>query len=271
MQDHSTKVLCVDDDPEVLGVLSEYLTGQGFHVLTATNGVEALHQVARRTPRAVILDLFMLRPGGLVALDRIKRLDPRIPVILISGVPNVLEMVAEAGVDVAGVFRKPVDLAQLSEVLAQAGVAPLSTPPGEVLDDVSPDVGPSSRKRILVVDDEREFREVLTEYLQGKGFEVLEAHSGEEALTRIPEFHPHIVLLDIAMPGLSGVQTLRRIKALSLETCVVMVSGKEDAETLRLTLAMGAVDYVPKPVDFGYLDSVLDLHMFWASFAPESR
>lgn len=264
METQSPTVLCVDDDPEVLEVLREYLIGQGFQVVTATNGVEALHQVARRTPQAVILDLFMPRPGGLVALDRIKQLDPRIAVILISGVPNILELVAEAGVSVAGVFRKPVDLTQLSEALAEAGVTPPSASRAGSPARLSLDVRPSSQGRIMIVDDEQETRAVLTEYLEGKGFDVGEASSGEETLSRIREFRPHIVLLDIAMPGLSGVETLRRIKALRQETCVVMVSGQEDAETLRRTHAIGAVDFVPKPVDFGYLDSVLDLHMSWA-------
>lgn len=269
MELQSPTVLCVDDDPEVLEVLSEYFTGEGFNVLTATNGVEALYQVARGAPQAVILDLFMPRPGGLVALDRIKRLDPRIAVILVSGVPNVVEMIAEAGVPVAGAFRKPVDLAQISEALARAGVVPPSTPRWVAPVDLCPSVPLSIRKRVLVVDDEPEIREVLVEYLRGKGFEACAADDGVEALRRLPEFRPQIVLLDIAMPGLSGIETLHHIKGLPQRTCVVMVSGKEDEEILRRTLAIGAEDYVPKPVDFGYLDSVLELHMEVGQFDPE--
>jgi two-component system OmpR family response regulator len=100
------------------------------------------------------------------------------------------------------------------------------------------------------------------EYLQGKGFEVRGADAGEEALRQIPDFRPHVVLLDIAMPRMSGVEALRRIKALPQETCVVMVSGIEDMETAKQTLALGAADYVTKPVDFQYLDSVLEVHLF---------
>ncbi len=115
---------------------------------------------------------------------------------------------------------------------------------------------------MLVVDDEPEVREVLVEYLRGKGFEVLPAGDGEEALRRFVGYHPHIVLLDIQMPGLSGVETLRRIKALRQETCVIMVSGQESEEAARRTLTLGAADYIRKPVDFAYLDSVLETHLF---------
>ncbi len=74
----------------------------------------------------------------------------------------------------------------------------------------------------------------------------------------------NIVLLDIAMPGLSGVEILRRIQAMHLGTSVIMVSGIEDVETARRTLAMGAVDYVAKPVDYRSLDSVLEMHLLMA-------
>ena len=270
MEGAGPTVLVVDDDPEILEVLQEYLAGQGFRVITATNGVEAFLQVWRQRPRAVVLDLFMPRLGGLGALDRIKRLDASIVIILISGVPNALEMVTEAGVSVAGALRKPFDPAQLLGLLVQAGVVPARTLGETPFRDLAPEAARLARRRALVVDDEPEFTAMLVEYLQGKGFEVLSAGGGEEALRRIAEFRPQVVLLDIAMPGLSGVETLRRIKALPRETCVVMVSAIEDVETARRTLALGAADYVQKPVDFSYLDSVLEAHTLMAQFEPES-
>jgi len=262
------RILCVDDDPAVLEVLQEHFAREGFDVLTATNGMEALFQVWRHRPNAVILDLFMPRLGGRGAIDRIKRLDPSVVIILITGVPNALELIAEAGVSVAGALTKPVNLAQLSDTLARAGVVPGKTPVGAAREDLPLEARPSNRHRVLVVDDDAEFRAILGDYLQEKGFEVLQVAGGEEALCRIPEFRPRVVLLDIAMPGLSGVETLRRIKALPQETCVIMVSGIQDTETARRSLALGAADYVAKPVDFAYLDSVLKVHTLLAQFDP---
>ena len=261
MDDRTPTILCVDDDPEILDILKEYFTRQGFHVVTATNGVEAMFQVQRCLPRAIILDLFMPRLGGLGALDRIRRLVPEIVPILISGNPGALEMVTEAGISVAGAFEKPVDLVGILGALVQAGVLPPTKAPATV-EAPAAKAGPSGRRRILVVDDESEIRAVLVEYLRGKGFEAFGAGDGQEALGRISEFRPQVVLLDVMMPGLSGVETLRRIKTLHLETAVIMVSGIEDAETARQTLALGAADYVTKPVDFQYLDSVLQVHLF---------
>ena len=267
MEQPTSTILCVDDDPEILEVLTEYFTRQGYRVVTATNGVEAMFQTQRCLPQAIILDLFMPRLGGLGALDRIRRLVPEIVPILISGNPGALEMVTEAGISVAGAFGKPLDLVAILGALAQAGVLPPRKGPaaGEA---PAAKTAPSGRRRVLVVDDEPELRAVLAEYLQGKGFEVLQAGGGEEALRRFPEFRPHIVLLDIMMPGLSGVETLRRIKTLQPGTAVIMVSAIEDQEAARQTLVLGAADYVAKPVDFQYLDSVLQVHLFMTQIEP---
>lgn len=255
MNPRTPTLLCVDDEPKIRELLKEHFTLQGFDVITAATGVEAFLQVVRWAPEAVILDVFMPRLGGLEALGRIKKLAPEVVVILISGVPNALELVAEAGLTVAGAFTKPVHFDRITEALARAGVKPPK----------KPSEAPAAAKRpvplrALVVDDEPEVREMLTDYLRENGFNAIGAWDGEEALRRIPEFRPHIILLDILLPGLSGVQTLRRIKALLEETCVVMISGHEDAETVERTLEMGAVDYLRKPVNFAQLDALLGIH-----------
>src|SRR5262249_25002197 len=118
-----------------------------------------------------------------------------------------------------------------------------------------------ARARILLVDDEPQFREMMSEYLGMKGFDVLEAASGEDALAQLPDVQPDLVLLDLMMPGISGIETLRRIKSHRPETCVIMVTAVEDLDTARSALAAGAADYVSKPFTFQYLDSVLDVHL----------
>jgi DNA-binding response OmpR family regulator len=262
MDDRPPTILCVDDDPEILDILKEFFAREGFHVVTAANGVEAMFQVQRCLPKAIIIDLFMPRLGGLGALDRIRRLDPGIVIVLMSGVPAALEMINEARVEVAGVLAKPLNLDELLGTLARAGVTPIRADAGTTLHRPPQEAPRPARKRVLIVDDDPDIRAVFVEYLERKGFEVRQAGDGEEALRRIPEFRPHLILLDIAMPRLSGVETLRRIKASNDKTCVIMISGIEDVEIARQTLAIGASDYVPKPVDFPYLDSVLEVHLF---------
>jgi len=257
MEDRPPTILCVDDNLDLLEVMLEFFSHQGFEVLTAANGLEALVQVRRRRPRAVLLDLEMPRLGGLDTLRRINQFDPEIMIVVISGAPDLLQRVRAEGVNVAGVFAKPLDLAAISATLARGGMAPAKPAPGRLAGKVRSLI----RRRVLVVDNEREIREGLASYLQGKGFETLQAAGGEEALRRLPEFRPHIVLLDISMPGLPGVETLRRIKALPVETCVVMLCRQKDENAARKTLALGAADFLRKPVEVATLDAVLETHL----------
>jgi CheY-like chemotaxis protein len=266
MDDSLPSILCVDDDVDILEMLKEYFTEQGFVVLTATNGVEAFLQVKRWQPKAVILDLFMPRLGGIGALGRIKALNPATVVILVSGMGNALDLVTEAGLSVAGAFVKPLDLVQLSEALGRAGVVP----PAALVKGEAARARRPVRARVLVVDDEIEFRKVLVEYLEDRGFEVTEAQDGEEALSRLPDFHPHIVLMDVMMAGMGGVEALRRIKAAAPQTCVIMVTAIEEIDSARGALALGASDYVTKPFSFQYLDSVLEVHMLMDHIDPTS-
>jgi CheY-like chemotaxis protein len=270
MDDSLPSILCVDDDVDVLELLKEYFTEQGFVVLTATNGVEAFLQVKRWQPKAVILDLFMPRLGGIGALGRIKALNPDVAVILVSGMGNALDLVTEAGLSVAGAFTKPLNLVQLTETLARSGVVAPAALVAAASSGEAAQIKRPVRARVLVVDDELEFRKVLAEYLEDRGFDVIEAQDGEEALLRVPDFHPHIVLMDVMMAGMGGVEALRRIKTTALETCVIMVTAVEDIDSARGALALGASDYVTKPFSFQYLDSVLEVHMLMDHIDPKS-
>jgi DNA-binding response OmpR family regulator len=259
VSDSFPSILCVDDDQEVLELLKEHFTLQGFIVLTATNGVEACLQIKRWAPKAVILDLLIPRLGGIGTLRRIHAIDPTIPVVLVGDPSEALQLAAEAGLGVAGTFAKPLDLDKISAVLAAADVIPpaeLAAPfrdSGHTVVSVQP--------RVMLVDDEAQFREMLAEYLTGRDFEVCEVGSGEEALDKLAKVDPQLVLLDVMMDGIGGIETLRQIKVLRPETCVIMVTAIEDLDTARTALNAGAADYVTKPFTFQFLDSVLDIHL----------
>jgi two-component system, response regulator, stage 0 sporulation protein F len=108
--------------------------------------------------------------------------------------------------------------------------------------------------RILVVDDEESVREVLAEYFTEKGYEVSTAEDGRQALEVVDRERPHLVLLDIRMPGEDGVETLRRLRQVAPSVSIIMVTANNDVERARETLKLGALDYVAKPFDFVYLE-----------------
>jgi len=109
--------------------------------------------------------------------------------------------------------------------------------------------------RILVVDDERDFGDIMVEYLRAKGYEAEAAIDGPSAIKRIDSFHPHLVLLDIHMPLMDGLEVLERINALDRKVGVIMVTALNDEAIGRRALKLGAADFITKPVDLDYLDT----------------
>jgi DNA-binding NtrC family response regulator len=111
-------------------------------------------------------------------------------------------------------------------------------------------------KRILIVDDEPLITEVLSEHFKGD-YDVETALNGTDALTAILRQRPDIVLLDINMPRMNGVEVLRDIKQIDQTIAVIMVTANEQIALAAEALKSGAFGYVPKPFDFRYLDHMV--------------
>lgn len=111
--------------------------------------------------------------------------------------------------------------------------------------------------RILVVDDEPEVRDLLRRFFVRKKYDVLTAESGAECLATLDRDPVDAVLLDVAMPGMSGMEVLSKIHATRPDLPVVMVTGMTDEALAKETLARGAFDYVMKPMNFDYLERTI--------------
>jgi len=111
--------------------------------------------------------------------------------------------------------------------------------------------------QILVVDDEIAIREVLIEFLSEHGYAATGAEDGREALQMIKTMRPQVILLDIAMPGMNGIETLKKLKEALPSAAVIMISGHADHDMALQALDLGAYDFIQKPLDFRYLERTL--------------
>src|SRR5690606_30052571 len=100
--------------------------------------------------------------------------------------------------------------------------------------------------RVLVVDDEAPIRDIVRRYLAAEGFEVVEAADGVEALDRSAGAAPDLVVLDVLMPGLDGLEVLRRLRATS-DVYVILLTAKAEEVDKLIGLSVGADDYLTKP------------------------
>lgn len=117
-------------------------------------------------------------------------------------------------------------------------------------------------RQILVVDDEHEVCRSLQEYLSLKGYEVAYATTGEAAWEIIRHQPPMLVLLDICLPGMGGVELLVRLKDAWPDLPVLMVTAVNEQELGRQTLKLGALDYITKPIDLSYLETSILASLF---------
>ena len=109
--------------------------------------------------------------------------------------------------------------------------------------------------RVLIVDDEEELVTTIAERLQIRGIQAQTATDGETALQMIEADPPQVVVLDVMMPGLGGIEVLQRMKAQNLKIPVILLTGYGSTEQGMEGMKLGAFDYLMKPCDLNNLIS----------------
>ena len=127
----------------------------------------------------------------------------------------------------------------------------------EAKDRLAPFGAPRKDQKILIVDDEEGVRKYLSLFFQRKGYETLTAQNGEEAIRIVQEKRPPMILLDIRMPGVDGIETLRKIRILDAQAGIVMAIAVQDEQVAKEAMALGAYAYAIKPFDMQYLELVV--------------
>ena len=107
--------------------------------------------------------------------------------------------------------------------------------------------------RMVIVDDEPEVLEELAEVFGEYGYEIETAREGEEALRKVKEKRPHVMLLDIRMPGMDGIEVLRRVREMDPSLGIIMVTAVMEEGLAKEAMKLGAFDYITKPIDLDYL------------------
>ncbi|GAB7081689.1 response regulator [Megalodesulfovibrio paquesii] len=107
--------------------------------------------------------------------------------------------------------------------------------------------------RVLLVDDEQDFLDLMQKRMSKRKIDLHVAASGEEALNLARSNCYDVVVLDVKMPGMDGIETLRQLRTISPGTQVIMLTGHADVETAVKGMELGAFDYMMKPMSFDYL------------------
>jgi CheY-like chemotaxis protein len=227
------RILAVDDDPSVLRQLEAMLREEGYHVLTADGGEDAVRLATGELPDAVILDLIMPDVDGFAVLHRLREewSTRDIPVIVLTA----KDLTAQEKEELTSAARRIItkgamDRDRLLWELRQSI---------EGLQRSQPDPLHGRRPTVLVVEDNEVAATQIQSALEECGHTVAIASSGEEAVRRVQEAVPDAIILDLMMPGMDGFEVLERLRSTpqTARIPVLVLTAKEltEADRVRLT------------------------------------
>lgn len=250
------RVLLVDDEEELLKAMKIRLVSWGYDVITATGGKEALDLIKRGVADVVILDIVMPRMDGIQTLRRIREFDKKLPVIMLTAYGDEERFKETRQLGISGFIRKGVRFENVSELLRIT----LKGQKYEVK---------AAKRKVLVVDDEKELVEAIRIRLQAKGYEVVLAYDGEEALPKAQE-GPDLILLDVLMPKKDGFDVLLKLRenAQTRDIPVIMLTVRAETAAIVKAQDLGSTDYIVKPFE---IEELLDLIERYISLSAEGR
>ncbi|TAJ25428.1 MAG: response regulator [Nitrospirae bacterium] len=261
-------ILVVVDERMSGDWLRAMLSRHGHEVFIAAGGKEGLEQFRRHRPQITLLDLHMPDMDGIDVLKQIRALDPRAAVLILTGRGTETQENQAWMLGVTDFLRKGLSLEALLGALEQVRTMPAPGPPipGCAPDGLSDNEHPAS---ILVVDDEAMVSSLLAEFLGRRGYRVRTAANGREALALVEQEIPQMIVLDMYMPGMNGVEVLRALRARQYTGGVLVLTASQDEKLLQEALGLGSVDVIGKPVNLERL--VLAIQVGLGSQAGESR
>jgi len=209
MSSENARILVVDDDLTLLDLLVDTLEAIGYQAVGVPGGFEALDKLKTESFDLIISDIKMPEMDGIELLKRIRSKYPQTPVLFITGVASD-EIVGRALPD--GFLAKPFRIEHIEEMIKRT----LS------YKDENSD---RPIRRVLVVDDDEAFRDMLSRALRFGGYVPFAVADGPMALTELENGDIDAVITDIRMPGMSGMELLKEIKGRMPDMPVVLVTG----------------------------------------------
>jgi DNA-binding NtrC family response regulator len=277
------RVLLVDDEEDYVKALAERMNMRDVRTSVALSGEEALRILAEDPPEVMVLDLRMPGMQGMEVLEVVRRHHPRIQVIILTGHGGEKEEKEARRLGAFEYVQKPADIKHLvglirgawrrslevtkeflresdeefsrsmtAAAMAEAGM------PAEAADMLSRPKPPKKEPvkaelKVLLVDDEEDFVVTMAERIEMREVGSSVALNGEAALTMLEQDLPDVMVLDLKMPGLGGLEVLQRVKEAYPAIPVIILTGhgseKDEVEARRL----GAFDYLKKPIDINDL------------------
>lgn len=231
------KILIVDDEEGICESIKKPFAYIGFTVFTATTAKKALSVFEKNKPKIIFLDILMPDVDGLDLLKKFKAMDPGVIVVMVTvkGDEETRLKAMELGAD--EFMTKPFRFDDLRVVAI------------EKIEKLLGKAGHMQKPRILIVDDEEKARKNLRNFISPRyECDIEEAQDGESAIEKVKKMQPDVILLDIRMPGISGIDAISEIKQISPDSRIIVISAWKSPDVATKAMGMGAFDYLDKPL-----------------------
>jgi CheY-like chemotaxis protein len=249
-RDIPVRVLVVDDHLGTATTLARAISqlGPGVNVIPATSGQEALERVKHEAADILITDMIMPEMTGLQLLETLQNHPAGRPtfsfLITAYDVPGL--KLAARRLNVTEIFTKPVNPERICQTVVQMVEKIAQAKPAQK------EVVSKRQFTILIADDQPDNLILLTRYLESEGYNYLKAKDGVEALEKVREQRPDLVLLDVNMPNKDGFTVLEELRADPATQnipVIILTAARLDAVEVQFGLNLGADDYITKPFD----------------------
>jgi CheY-like chemotaxis protein len=252
-------ILFVGAQPAYSESLRVALAASHHEVIKVRTVEEAFRHIESHRPAVVLLDLDLPGTSGIEALSQLRSRAVQLPILVLAGEASIELENQARDLGAADFLRKGLKVNlivdALHRVLKHDG-SPAPKPDAGPVSALSP--ADKASATILVVDDEPANCQLAKQFLSRKGYRVEIAPTGEEALAAIQERPPDLVLLDLNMPGMNGVEVLRRLSAPSFPVKpppgVILATASVDEPLLKECLALGVSEVLLKPLDLKQLE-----------------
>jgi DNA-binding response OmpR family regulator len=240
------RVLIVEDEALVSEIIRHALEAAGYRVTgSAADGAEALDMAQALHPEVVIMDIDLPDVDGLEVTRRLMAATPLAVVVLTAHeTPELIERAGTVGV--GAYLTKPPNARELDRAIriSLARFAEL-----QALRREKAALEAASQPRVLFVDDDVMAQQMYALILRRAGYNVLAVSSAEAALEQIDEWRADLIISDIMMPGLSGIDLLKKLQEQRRDCEVILITGNTNVEMAVHALHAGAFDYLVKPVN----------------------
>ncbi|MBF0544521.1 MAG: response regulator [Candidatus Riflebacteria bacterium] len=238
-------VLIVDDDRIIRIQLERELKRCFSRVLTSSNAEDALTTFSKERIDLLLLDVQLPDIDGLDLLSQVKVINPNCEVIVISssGSDVAVRALVRGAIDY---LEKPIDMENLSASI------------GRAQEKIATREGIPYQHIIMIIDDDKDIVARLSELLKKEGYQTFEAYSGDKGLELLAKQKVDVVITDVHMENMDGIEFLRQAKKFYQDVEVIMTTGQADTDFAVKSLREGAIDYLRKPLDIDELLAAIE-------------